>query len=842
MFQKSHFYGVLIILLLFSNSVLATDYTVNSASQLNALNLQPCDVVTWTNGTYSNQDITFEGMGESGSPIVLRAETPGGVIFTGESKINIWGEYLIVDGFYWNGGIGLNNHAEFRRSGGNDAAAGDFADNCIMRNCAFNDLQVEDPSEPDAKSRWIVLYGTNNTIENCSFLNKDTTGACILVELLYAAGAAVDHNIKNNYFYNITPKDGRLNDNDSEAIRIGTSSYQTIDASVTVEGNYFQEVDGENEIISNKSLGNTYRNNTFRRCRGSLVLRHGAQALVEGNYFIGENKANSGGIRVSDQDHIIINNYMQGLNNTSSQYNSGITLMGGNTASGGTSSGYQYVNNVLIAFNTIYNSDDPIYFNDLQGSTNPQVTFANNCIYSTNGTIISGAISNIGSATTYTGNIFDGSSVGVTDPGITQADANFAAFGEVFKPNMSGPVTNASTGTYNEVSIDIEGFTRPTTGKDVGAHEVDGATGSANNSQPITDTDVGNGIGACYLDFDGMASTSTCPPTSYGTNCAPIPVTDVVVTPESAILAIGAMQQLTATITPSNATNMQVTWSSDNSSIALVDTDGLVTAMNPGTAIITATTDDGSFTDTASIEVLEPLTPPDCVQGTNLSLSATVVSFTDQQAANPATNVIDGNADNRWSAETFPQSMVFDLGDGLNVNEINLYPYQGRDYQYLVEGSETSATSGFITLVDRQANTTGATVINDTFDLSVVRYIRLTVTGAATYTGPWVSIADLEVICAGASLSVSESFFDDEIKVYPNPFNTELYLDVPSDKMSTISKIKLVDIMGKVIHEQKVISNLTSLKLNYNLSEGLYFIQILDSNSQVIYTHKLIKE
>ena len=126
------------------------------------------------------------------------------------------------------------------------------------------------------------------------------------------------------------------------------------------------EVDGENEIISNKSLGNTFRNNTFRKSRGSLVLRHGAQALVEGNYFIGENKAKSGGIRVSDQDHVIINNYMQGLDNTSDAYNNGITLMGGNASSGGTSSGYQHVNNVLIAFNTIYNADDPIYFNDLQ--------------------------------------------------------------------------------------------------------------------------------------------------------------------------------------------------------------------------------------------------------------------------------------------------------------------------------------------------------------------------------------------------------------------------------------------------------------------------------------------
>ena len=162
MSSKLSAYGLFFVLFFFSNTMSSTDYTVSSASQFNSLNLQPCDVVTWTNGTYSNQNITFNGMGESGSPIVLKAETPGGVIFTGSSEMNIWGDYLIVDGFYWNGGTGTNNHIEFRRSGSNT----DFANNAIIRNCAFNSLVTAG----DDKSRWVVLYGTNNTVENCSFL------------------------------------------------------------------------------------------------------------------------------------------------------------------------------------------------------------------------------------------------------------------------------------------------------------------------------------------------------------------------------------------------------------------------------------------------------------------------------------------------------------------------------------------------------------------------------------------------------------------------------------------------------------------------------------------------
>ena len=838
MFSKLRNYTFLMFLILASSQLFATNYTVSSESEFNALTLQPCDVVTWTNGTYSDVELTFNAFGESGSPIVLKAETPGGVIFTGDSKFNIWGDYLIVDGFYWNGGIGFNNHIEFRRSGSN----ADFANNSIIRNCAFNDLQPEDPTgDPDAKSRWIVLYGSNNTVENCSFLNKDTTGVCILVELSYHNNNPVGHNILNNYFNNVTAKDGRTNSGDSEGMRIGSSGEQTVNANVLVEGNYFQEVNGENEIISNKSLGNTFRNNTFRSCRGSLVLRHGAQAWVEGNYFMGENKAKSGGIRVSDQDHVIINNYMQDLDNSSDAYNNGITLMGGDTSSGGTSNGYQYVNNILIAFNTIYNSDDPIYFNDLKGNTAPQGTLANNLIYSTNGTIVSGAIGSIGGSMTYEGNIFGGSTIGITDTGITDDDGEFSASGEIFKPSTTGPVSNSATGTYNDVGKDIEGFTRPSTGKDVGAHEIVGATGTATNPAPILDTAVGNGVGVCYLNASATASSSACTTTNYGTNCVPVDVTGISVSPETAILAINDTQQLTATITPNNASNIQVTWSSADDLIATVDSNGLVTAVAEGTVIITATTDDGSFTDTTSIEVLGPLTPPDCIEGTNLSLAATVVSFTAQQAANPASNVIDGDPGSRWSAENFPQSMTFDLGEGLNVNGMTMFLYQSRDYQYLIEGSNTSSTTGFTTLVDRQANTTAASSINDTFDLTVVRYIKLTVTGAATYTGPWCSISGLDVICAGVSLSVDENKINNNIKLFPNPFENEISIDAAPEIITNIASFTLIDITGKVIQEKKYIPNMNSLKFNKLLSNGIYYLQVLNHDGLVIQTKKVIK-
>jgi uncharacterized protein YjdB len=77
-----------------------------------------------------------------------------------------------------------------------------------------------------------------------------------------------------------------------------------------------------------------------------------------------------------------------------------------------------------------------------------------------------------------------------------------------------------------------------------------------------------------------------------------IPVTGVSLNKTSMALLIGGTEKLTATVSPSNATNKNVTWSSSNSSVATVDSNGNVSAIKVGTAIITVTAEDGGKTAT----------------------------------------------------------------------------------------------------------------------------------------------------------------------------------------------------------------------------------------------------
>lgn len=71
---------------------------------------------------------------------------------------------------------------------------------------------------------------------------------------------------------------------------------------------------------------------------------------------------------------------------------------------------------------------------------------------------------------------------------------------------------------------------------------------------------------------------------------------------------VGETHQLTATVSPSNATNKSVTWSSSNTSVATVSSTGLVTLKSKGSAKITVTTVDGGFTATISVQVESAVT------------------------------------------------------------------------------------------------------------------------------------------------------------------------------------------------------------------------------------------
>lgn len=87
---------------------------------------------------------------------------------------------------------------------------------------------------------------------------------------------------------------------------------------------------------------------------------------------------------------------------------------------------------------------------------------------------------------------------------------------------------------------------------------------------------------------------------------AVVPVNGITLAPRALTLTIGEESvALDEAISPSNATNQAVSWSSSNPSVAEVDTNGRITAKKAGTATITVTTLDGSKTASSIVTVLE---------------------------------------------------------------------------------------------------------------------------------------------------------------------------------------------------------------------------------------------
>jgi len=127
-------------------------------------------------------------------------------------------------------------------------------------------------------------------------------------------------------------------------------------------------------------------------------------------------------------------------------------------------------------------------------------------------------------------------------------------------------------------------------------------------------------------------------------NTPPVAVTGVSLSQTTLSLVKGGTATLTATVSPSDATNQNVSWRSNNTAVATVE-NGTVTAVSEGNATITVTTEDGGHTATCSVEVKSNETNP--VHVTGVSLSQTELSLVKGGTTTLTATVSPSNATNQ---------------------------------------------------------------------------------------------------------------------------------------------------------------------------------------------------
>jgi len=355
----------------------ATTITVKNIDELNAANKKalPGDTVILQNGEWRNVTIKLSCNGTEKKPIVFKSQTAGKVIITGNSKLKLGGNYIIVNGLFFKNGYS-----------GDDAVISFRIDNKqLANNCRVTNTVIDDFNNPKRmdENNWVLFYGKNNQLDRCSFKNKKNMGVLLAVILDDERSRENFHLINHNYFGKRPP----LASNGGEIIRVGVSQHCQFNSNTQIKNNFFEHCDGETEIISIKSCSNVVEGNIFKECQGSVVLRHGDNNLVKGNYFLGNDKTGSGGVRVINKGQKVINNIFYKCRGV--DFRSPLAVMNGIPNS--PAHRYVQVINAEIVSNTFYECS-PMSLcegSDTERTLPPDnVTFSNNIFYNSRDSII----------------------------------------------------------------------------------------------------------------------------------------------------------------------------------------------------------------------------------------------------------------------------------------------------------------------------------------------------------------------------------------------------------------------------------------------------------------------
>ena len=117
---------------------------------------------------------------------------------------------------------------------------------------------------------------------------------------------------------------------------------------------------------------------------------------------------------------------------------------------------------------------------------------------------------------------------------------------------------------------------------------------------------------------------------------------------------------------PENATNKNVTWTCLDESVATVDPQGNVNAVAPGTTTITATTEDGGFTATCEVTVIDPSVV------SAISLNRTALSLIKGSSETLSADILPSTASSQgitWSSSNTNVATVSSSGTVSGINE-----------------------------------------------------------------------------------------------------------------------------------------------------------------------------
>lgn len=168
----------------------------------------------------------------------------------------------------------------------------------------------------------------------------------------------------------------------------------------------------------------------------------------------------------------------------------------------------------------------------------------------------------------------------------------------IFATSIEVTPSSASIGISEVINLNVAFTPSNTNQNSITWSSSDSNKASVSTNGVVTGVAVGTATITATVATASGTTTDTCSIT-----VSEIAATGVSLSNSSISLNAGGTRTLTATVLPANATNKTVTWSSNNTGVATVNSSGLVTAQSIGTATITVTTASGGFTATCTVDV-----------------------------------------------------------------------------------------------------------------------------------------------------------------------------------------------------------------------------------------------
>jgi poly(beta-D-mannuronate) lyase len=417
---------------------------VDSIATLQAAIIEaaPGETIVVKDGVYTvNAAINVVCRGTAALPITITAENIGGVEIAGTHgfKASAPAAHVVISGFRF-------THAAGRAAVGDGTSHVRFTRNAFL--CA-------------GEGHSLSIVGDDAQIDYNEFGPKKSPGTMIAVS---GTGSQVARRlwIHHNFFHDFE-NDGS---NGAEMLRFGLlSAHRLSVGSGLVEHNLFVRCRGVNDLISNRSSGNTYRYNTFLDSPAAhLTVRQGNDCAIYGNVF-----RNTEGVRLYGDRHQVFNNYLEG------NY-IGIAIGNGDAeisdlGDAGSPNSHDRPDGCVIAFNTFVENNTHYQMSKRSssalGATN--TTFANNLLQ---GGAVAAKIDGPNAGAVWEGNLHWNVAKlrDLPAEGQPNADPLLAEADGIKRPQAGSPAIGAATGTFPGVTLDFEGQPRAEK-KSIGADE-----------------------------------------------------------------------------------------------------------------------------------------------------------------------------------------------------------------------------------------------------------------------------------------------------------------------------------------------------------------------------------